>query len=97
MLATIDTNSDQLGQFFMAGILAFIACDTFISGFPANRRATAKWKRGWRRTLFGTIAFSTGAGMICVALLLHIAINGPRAPFTGIALWLVYPEYRFSF
>jgi len=98
ILAAIDTTADCVfGQLFLAGALALIAVITFISGFPTHRRATAGWKGGWRRTLFGTIAFSTGAGLLCMGLLLHTAITGPPNPFRGIELWFLYPGAALFF
>ena|SRR5438445_467690 len=91
MIATIDPNAEMgpTGMFIGAGIFALVACGTLISGLHPRWRATAKWKGGVLRSVFGSLAFGVGLLIMCAGLVVH-GILDQHGPFAGTVLWLFW-------
>ena len=89
MLAAIDPKAEMgaTGMFIGAGVLALVACGTFVSGVHPRWRATAKWKGGVVRSLFGSVAFSAGLLVMSAGLVVR-GILDQHGPFAGVVLWL---------
>jgi hypothetical protein len=85
MLAAIDPNAEMgpAGFFIFAGFLALIACGTLVSGLHPRWRATATWRGFISRSVFGSCAFSVGALIMGIGMVVRGILN-QHGPLTGV-------------
>jgi hypothetical protein len=74
-------------MFIGAGIFTLVACGTLVSGLHPKWKATAKWRGGVRRSVFGSLAFSVGLLIMSAALVVRGVLD-QHGPFAGVPLWL---------
>jgi hypothetical protein len=89
VFAAIDPNEEMgsVGFFIFAGILILIALGTLISGVHPRWRAIATWRGLTARSVFGSVAFSAGAFIMAIGMVVRGVIE-QRGPLAGIVLWL---------
>jgi hypothetical protein len=90
MLAAIDPNAEMgaTGMFIGAGVLALVACGTLVSGLHPRWRATATWRGGVRRSVFGSSAFFVGLLIMSAALAVRGVLD-QHGSFAGVPLFLL--------
>ena len=88
MFAAIDPNEEmsRAGFFIFAGILILVALGTLISGVHPRSRANATWRGLTARSVFGSVAFSAGAFIMAIGMVIRGVIE-QRGPLAGIVLW----------
>jgi len=89
MVAAInpDAETGPTGMFMGAGIFAFIAGGTLVSGLHPRWRSIATWYGLISRFIFGSLAFSAGVLIIGIAMTVR-GILEQHGPFAGVVLWL---------
>jgi hypothetical protein len=87
-----------------SGFLALVACGTLVSGLHPRWRNTATWLGLIPRSVFGSLAFSSGVLLVGSAMLVRAVLN-QHGPFTeagellvstGASLLVLGPVYDFA-
>ena len=90
MFAVINPDAEMgpVGFYVGAGIFVMVALGILISGLHPRWRATAQWRGGLSRSVFGTLSFSVGVVIMSAGMMVRGILN-QHGPFSGIALWLL--------
>jgi hypothetical protein len=91
-------------MFLFSGVLALVACGTLASGLHPRWRITATWLGLIPRSVFGSLAFSSGVLLVGSAVLVRGVLN-QHGPFTeagellvstGASLLVLGPVYDLA-
>src|SRR4051794_27881162 len=90
MLASFDPNAEMgaSGMFVLAGVLALVATGALVTGLRPRWRATATWREGVRRSVFGSAAFALGLLILGAAMVVRGVLD-QHGSFAGVPLLLL--------
>lgn len=86
--ATINPDAEMgpVGFYVGAGLFLVLALGMLISGLHPQWRATATWRGGISRSVFGTLCFSVGLVIMSAGMVVRGVLN-QHGSFAGIPLW----------